>query len=322
LGVLNDKNIKLEKDVITLTKMHEKAAKDYENANKMIKSLEKTLLEFKIKNEEIETLKNELNDRNEEIGNLKIASKNACEVSARLNKDLNDYKLKLSTEIAAIKEEHKKEVKAWKKSLGEEKMNMQKQFEKKLREEVAAKDAEISKVCNEKVELEEKVNSLLDSLYGCNHCGRQACALECEEYEEFLKAENEIVNDENADEEKTDEENVEQDSTGQTELRLLISGYALPAMETSVTPSHPPPQPSGCSAPWTPPPTPPCSKCGSDNYGPCPGNVCFSCIPQLQASSPTRRSPSTTPPGTPPPLRGSQQSQLTYRLTASSSNHL
>ena len=48
---------------------------------------------------------------------------------------------------------------------------MQKQFENKLGEEVAVKNVEIKKVCDEKAELEEKVNSLLDSLYSCNYCG-------------------------------------------------------------------------------------------------------------------------------------------------------
>ena len=79
---------------------------------------------------------------------------------------------------------------------------MQKQFDNKIREEVAAKDAEVRKVCDEKVALEEKVHTLLDSLYGYNHCGRQECALECEEYEECLKAENPA--NENAYDERAD----------------------------------------------------------------------------------------------------------------------
>ena len=175
MRILNDRNIKLENDVANLTKIHEEAAKDCEKANEVIKSLKKTLLESKIKADEIEYLKNALNFRDKEIVDLKITNKNALEVSARLNKDLNDYKLKTSTEMTAIKKEHREEVKAWKKSLGEanqEKMKMQEQFENKLSEEVAAKDAEVRKVSNEKVEFEEKVQSLLDSLYGCNHCGR------------------------------------------------------------------------------------------------------------------------------------------------------
>ena len=219
MTVLNEKNIKLEKDVNVLTKMHEEVAKDCEKAKEIIKSLKKTLLESEIKAEEIESLKNELNDRDNEIVDLKIANKNALEVSARLNKDLNDYKLKISAEKAAINKEHREEVKALKKSLGEANKGMvamQKQFEKKLSEEVAEKEAEIRKVCNEKIELEEKVHNLLDSLYGCNHCGRQECALECEEYEEFLKAEN--AANENAYYERADYENAGQDAEEQSEL--------------------------------------------------------------------------------------------------------
>ena len=76
--------------------------------------------------------------------------------------------------MAAKEKRHKEEVKAWKKSLGEvnkEKIKMQKQFENKLGEELAVKNVEIKKVCDEKAELEEKVISLLDSLYSCNYCG-------------------------------------------------------------------------------------------------------------------------------------------------------
>ena len=53
--------------------------------------------------------------------------------------------------------EHKGEVKALKKSISEanqQKIKIQKQFENKLREEVAVKDDQVRKVSNEKVELE------------------------------------------------------------------------------------------------------------------------------------------------------------------------
>ena len=68
---------------------------------------------------------------------------------------------------------------------------MQKQLKNKLDEVVAAKN-------DEKLELEKKVNDLLDTLYGCNYCGQQACALECDEYRKFLEADN-------ADDEENDE---------------------------------------------------------------------------------------------------------------------
>ena len=150
---------------------------------------------------------------------------------------------------------------------------MQKPFEKKLGEEVAAKAVEIKRMCNEKVELEEKVNSLLDTLYGCNHCGRQECALNCEEYEEFLKAENAEAG--NADYENADD--VGHDTPEQSELQQVILQPAMKTPTTTVTPSPPPYQ----SSTWSPPPTPPCSSCGADNYGPCPGTLCFACIPHI-----------------------------------------
>ena len=250
-------------------------------------------------------LQTKIKECEREIDDLKRVNGNAFEASNRLDKDLNDYKLKFSTEKAGLKKEHKEEVKALKKSIGEanqEKTKMHKQFKNKLSEEIAVKDAEVRKVSNEKVELEEKVNSLLDTLYGCNYCGCHGCTLECEEYEEFLAAEN--VNDENVEDENS--EDYGQETPEQSKPRVLTSQPAREIRVTSVTPLHPPPpQPSSCTPPWTPPPTPPCSRCGADNYGPCPGSVCFKCIPN---SSPTISSPSTTPPRTPPLLRRCHQS--------------
>ena len=76
------------------------------------------------------------------------------------------------------------------------------------------------------------------------------------------------------------------------------------------TPSQTPaaqyfPRPS--SAPWTPPPTLPCTSCGGVDFGPCPSSVCFSCIPPLENKlESVTGSPSRTPPGTPPQLRSEQ----------------
>ena len=121
----------------------------------------------------------------------------------------------------------------------------------------------------EKEKLEEKVNSLLDVLYGCPECGLYSC--ECD-----------AVGD-----------NSGQDQIIQqaTPPKLLLAQL-------------PPPLSNG-SPPWTPPPTPPCLKCGGINYGPSPDSLCFDCLPPLKcAPHPScSSSPSRTPPGSPPQRR-------------------
>ena len=116
----------------TLTEMHEHVVKDCENAYNIIKSLEEQQQEEKIKTEEatvhnekqlvaeIKNLENALKDRDEEIANLKTANKADKESSEILNKKLTETRLKHEKEKAKLIKEHKAEVKAWKKDLGEE----------------------------------------------------------------------------------------------------------------------------------------------------------------------------------------------------------
>ena len=85
--------------------------------------------------------------------------------------------------------EHRNEVKAWKKDLGEANSQIVR-GEKRLTEEnekaiieaekqLAVKDEELNVVSKEKQELEEKINSLLDVLYGCCGHGRHGDFCEC-----------------------------------------------------------------------------------------------------------------------------------------------
>ena len=128
--------------------------------------------------------------------------------------------------------------------------------------------------------LEEKITSLLDVLYGCEECGRHGDHCECkfDEPDEFNEGKDDILIP---------------DPTCLTHPPLTPS-------ETSLSPRQSPA--TSTPAPWTPPTTPPCSTCGRDNYGPCPDDVCFACIPPLK-EIPVSSSPTTTPPGTPPLLR-------------------
>ena len=138
----------------------------------------------------------------------------------------------------------------------------------KLREDIVEKDEEVKKSINENAILEEKMKSLLDILYGCHECG--LCDCDCHN--------------------SVDEE------TGSS-----LPPQSSPPDTPSQTPSQHYPQPN---SQWTPPPTPPCASCGGVNFGPCPGSVCFVCIPPIQ-SKPEHEatSPSRTPPGTPPQIR-------------------
>ena len=135
-----------------------------------------------------------------------------------------------------------------------------------LKEKLELKDDETRKLLDGKVKIEEKMESLLDILYGCHECG--LCACECDK-------------------------SIMEDCVTSLEPS---TPSAIPS-ETS----HHPPQPGSTSYSWSPPPTPPCDSCGRTNFGPCPSSVCFACIPPLQIESELNTSsPSRTPPGTPP----------------------
>ena len=150
----------------------------------------------------------------------------------------------------------------------------------------------MKKALEDNTSLEEKINSLLDVLYGCPECGLNKC--ECGEA--FM----------------------EEDSSSY--LPPQCASTVEPSFPPSATPSNTPAapqhptQPSSGSSPWTPPPTPPCISCGEANFGPCPSSVCFACIPPLQIKPESNNSsPSRTPPGTPPWLRSGHYSRNKVR---------
>ena len=58
------------------------------------------------------------------------------------------------------------------KKLGNEKKeNMR--LEKIIKKDLEAKDTKLKEVVKERLVLEDKMNSLLDVLYGCDECGRR-----------------------------------------------------------------------------------------------------------------------------------------------------
>ena len=101
------------------------------NAHQIIEKLEKRQLEAQIKVEEIksvhekrlyseiENLKAALEGRDEEIHNLRIANKSSKEVSKKLRLAMCESKDKFEKEKVQLVKDHKAEVKAWKRDLGE-----------------------------------------------------------------------------------------------------------------------------------------------------------------------------------------------------------
>ena len=238
--------------------------------------------------EENKELKEIIELKNKDIRELEKSNKVKKETVVKLNTELKDVKLKFSKEKEKEKKEHKTEVKHLRKELGEENKVSIKLREKlddlehensKLKENIGIKDDLIGKAMEEKVSLEEKVESLLNLLYGCNKCGLLEC--ECSE-------------------------DCGSDLLPQSETPYEPS----PPSAAEAPAAQQLPQPSSGSSPWTPPPTPPCDSCGGINFGPCPSSICFNCIEPLQNKPETdTSSPSRTPPGTPPLLRNSVQEE-------------
>ena len=150
-------------------------------------------------------------------------------------------------------------------------------------------------------ELREKLNDLenenlklKDVLYGCPECGLFSC--EC------------------CDLENGDDNYIQSHQPSRPTSPTID---ARPLTQRSC--------PSSLS-PWTPPPTPPCEGCGGINFGPCPGSLCFGCIPPLKTKPPpeSSNSPSRTPPGTPPPSQhrlGTVSMKNEQIIMSSGSNH-
>ena len=174
---------------------HEKLLNDIRATIKSEESDKQELVECKaaIDNllKENEKLKVTALNKESEIKDLESSIKIKTEVAEKLNKNLKEVKEKFKQEKAEILVNHKTEVKSWRKKLGEEtksKITLRKKLEDmeigdtalkneniKLKEELAVKDDELGEALKENVKLEEKLNSLLDVLYGCPQCGLNSC---------------------------------------------------------------------------------------------------------------------------------------------------
>ena len=258
----------------------------FEKENKLLKNTIDELKEnldsshdsTKILEEKVATAEAEAKKFFEEMKKWKeAATKKDDEIKCMKNVINNNNAAILKVENE--KTELKKNIKSKEKEIAEME-NSNQALKEQTKEQIDVKTDMLNKLAKENKDLEEKVDSLLDLLYGCNDCGRHGDFCECDYLEE-----------------------------DGTELsppdQQVFHQPSPPPAVTSANPDDVHPLTSS-TTPWTPPPTPPCSTCGGVNYGPCPTNVCFGCIPPLtvQDTPPCTNSPSRTPPGTPPPLRG------------------
>ena len=268
----------------TTKKLEEIVAASEAEALKVCEHIEKQNKTLAKKEDELVYLKNLNKTYNATIARLESEK-------IELNKTIENKEKSCQNTVKKLKEE----VKIYKEGKNELEKKTE-QLEKKIKEakkssdntneQLDVKDKLFKELAKKNEDLEEKVNSLLDLLYGCNACGRFGEFCECDDIEG------------------------DDAELSASEQQVLRQPSPAPPTVTSVTPHVPPP--CSTSPPWTPPPTPPCSSCGGVNFGPCPTSVCFMCIPPLTIpnTQPCSNSPSTTPPGTPPSIRGTHHQSL------------
>ena len=146
IKTLADQNIQLMNELVVLHKNHNEVVNDLANAHKTIEALMSQLRETKpietkvyvaeigSLKEKLKVLEGKIEEREDNIKELENAKKIAREGSNRINKELSECKLRFSQDIASIKKQHKSEVKAWRKELGEankQKVKLQRELEKK-----------------------------------------------------------------------------------------------------------------------------------------------------------------------------------------------
>ena len=129
----------------------------------------------------IEKLRIEIKQKEKDCEEAFKTRDTANEALAKLNKVLHENRDGFKKEKASILNEHRAEIKTLRKDQGEannEIINLKKKIE-----DLNAKDAELEEFKNANAGLEEKIISLLDTLYGCEECGRHGDFCECDVYE-------------------------------------------------------------------------------------------------------------------------------------------
>ena len=150
VDTLEMKNLELVRKLNTLTNEHAALINDYAEAKNTIKKLEDFKQNAGIKVEaassehvekiedELDELKKALKGRDDEIFQLQVAHNTSKAVSNKLNKVLEQNKFKYEKETSLLEKEHRFEIKAWKKRLGneqKEKIKLVKKYEKALNDD-------------------------------------------------------------------------------------------------------------------------------------------------------------------------------------------
>ena len=124
VSMLKDRNRSLEISMRTLQDLHQRTLQEHAKAQDIIESL-KTQVQVKTedKTDELQSrcdlLEDLLLERDQTIQQLKAAETTALKVVNRLNKEIVDNKVQFKEEKAKILQEHRAEVKLWKKELGQ-----------------------------------------------------------------------------------------------------------------------------------------------------------------------------------------------------------
>ena len=149
IEALVEKNHELQRKLSILSNDHTKLINDYDEAHQTIKKLQDLCIKVEadssdhIKVKELETeismLKEALRNRDDDILELQITSKAAKEASNKLNGVLSKNRVQYEKEKSLILKEHRAEVKALKKDLGDE-IKEKIRLEKKLEEAVCGNE--------------------------------------------------------------------------------------------------------------------------------------------------------------------------------------
>ena len=174
----------------------------------------------------------------DEHSKLKVECAEAYKTVETLKKDLE------------IRDNEMREVKDAQMLAKEDLDNAKKEIidQRKKIEDLNEKDLELEDVRKENFELERKVNSLLDTLYGCEECGYHGDFCECNDnsYDTMEGHDDEVA---------PDPECVYLCTPTSTPLMSPISSHVLPP--TLTTPPWTPPASSSSPSSRTPPGTPP-----------------------------------------------------------------
>ena len=131
---IEEENKKLKNELLILHRNHEALVNDFNKACQTIETLEnRDIKPVVVSNSVIEeytceirdlnhnnaALQTKIDERDDTITELKKMNKNSREAADRINKELNEIKIKYSKEKAVLIKEHRAEIKVWRKDLGE-----------------------------------------------------------------------------------------------------------------------------------------------------------------------------------------------------------